>query len=118
DVPWATERGGQARALLAAAVGAFATQGFHATTSREIAAAAGMSPAGMYVHFESKADLLAVISLSGHRAALDVVERGLTSGSPTVERLASTIGSLARWHAEHQLLARVSQNELAALPVE
>ncbi|HET8896735.1 MAG TPA: TetR/AcrR family transcriptional regulator [Protaetiibacter sp.] len=117
DPMWAHLPVGQARTLAVAAVEAFAKSGFHATTSREIAAAAGMSPAGVYVHFASKADLLAVISLTGHRAALDVVETGLGSEPGGIERLAHTIGDFARWHADNHLLARVVQHELAALPV-
>lgn len=40
-----------------AAADAFAAKGFHATTTRDIAGRAGLSPAGVYVHFASKEDL-------------------------------------------------------------
>ena len=36
--------------LLEAAVAAFADRGFHGTTTRDIATAAGLSPAAVYVH--------------------------------------------------------------------
>ena len=39
--------------LLTAAGIAFSKRGFHATSTRDIAAAAGMSPAAVYVHHES-----------------------------------------------------------------
>jgi AcrR family transcriptional regulator len=44
---------GYRRILLAAAT-AFSERGFHGTTTREIAAQVGMSPAALYVHFGSK----------------------------------------------------------------
>ncbi|WP_342215837.1 TetR family transcriptional regulator [Nocardia cyriacigeorgica] len=48
-------RGDATRArLLEAAAAAFADKGFNATTTRDIAAAAGMSPAAVYVHHRSK----------------------------------------------------------------
>ncbi len=52
---------------------AFSEKGFHGTTTRDIAGAAGMSPAAVYVHHKSKEELLHVISRDGHQAALDVV---------------------------------------------
>jgi AcrR family transcriptional regulator len=59
--------------LLEAAVTAFAEKGFHGTTTRDIAGAAGMSPAAVYVHHRSKEELLFLISREGHQQALDVV---------------------------------------------
>lgn len=102
--------------LAAGAVTAFARFGYHATTSRQIASAAGMSPAGMYVHFSSKAELLAAISRIGHLDALRVIDGGLSSGTCTLDRLARTIGRFAEWHAAHHELARVVQHELDSLP--
>ena len=52
--------------LLEAAVDSFAARGFHGTTTRDIAAAAGMSPAALYVHHRSKEDLLHLIARTGH----------------------------------------------------
>ena len=54
---------GSRRVLLAAAT-AFAERGFHATTTRDIAAHAGLSPAGLYVYFRSKEDVLHQIAIS------------------------------------------------------
>ena len=44
--------------MLGAAVEAFAELGFHVTTTREIAAKVGLSPAAVYVHCRSKEELL------------------------------------------------------------
>ena len=52
--------------LVTAAVAAFSAHGFHATTTRNIAARAGMSPAAVYVHHASKEELLFAISRDGH----------------------------------------------------
>ncbi|MDQ1536947.1 MAG: hypothetical protein QOE58_1340, partial [Actinomycetota bacterium] len=49
--------GDSTQRLMDAAVDAFADKGFHATSTRDIAARAQMSPAGVYVHFASKEDL-------------------------------------------------------------
>ncbi len=81
-------RAADARArLLGAAVDAFAARGFHGTTTRDIAAAAGMSPAALYVHHRSKEELLYEISLAGHRRTLEVVEQALAGGGDARERL-------------------------------
>ena len=44
--------------LLTAAVAAFGAKGFHATSTRDIARAASLSPAAVYVHHQSKDCLL------------------------------------------------------------
>ena len=62
-----------ARRLLVAGLGLFAAQGFHGTTTRDIAARAGMSPAALYVHYRTKEDMLFRISRIAHEAALAVI---------------------------------------------
>ena len=69
--------------LLDAAAGAFADKGFHATTTRDIASRAGLSPAGVYVHFASKEGLLHALSTRGHEQALAVVSTAPIENSPT-----------------------------------
>ena len=68
------------RRLLQAALDAFAAQGYRATTTRDIAQRAGLSPAGVYVHFGSKADLLGAISRVGHDTILRVCEQAIDQG--------------------------------------
>jgi len=103
--------------LLASALEQFATKGFHAATTRAVGEGAGMSPAGVYVHFKSKTDLLFEITRTGHRSCLDAVERALADApDDPVERVRRFIEAFAQWHAEHVMLARVSQYELHALP--
>ncbi|MGH3948978.1 MAG: helix-turn-helix domain-containing protein, partial [Pseudonocardiaceae bacterium] len=61
---WPEVKPEAARRLMVAAIESFARQGFHATTTRDIATAAGMSPAALYVHYPSKSAVLSAISRS------------------------------------------------------
>ncbi len=101
--------------LLAAAVAAFAARGFHGTTTRDIAAAAGMSPAALYVHHRSKEELLHQISRSGHEATLALVEEAVASSAHPVEQLARLVEDFVRHHAVSHTSARIVNYELAAL---
>jgi AcrR family transcriptional regulator len=113
---WPDVRPAAARRLMQAAVRSFADVGFHATTTRDIATAAGMSPAALYVHFPSKAALLFEISRSGHEQTLALVQE-LTAGDgdPTT-KMRSLVESFVAWHAREHTVARVVQYELGALP--
>ncbi len=117
--PERVERSGDARArLLAAAVEAFAARGFHGTTTRDIAAAAGMSPAALYVHHRSKEDVLFAISRAGHERTLDVVARAQAASDDPGERLGRLAADFVRHHALAHTTARVLNYELGALSPE
>jgi AcrR family transcriptional regulator len=108
------------RRIVVAAVAAFAERGFAATTTRDIALGAGLSPAGLYVHYPSKAAVLAQVSRVGHEATLQLVRSVLEDPrdlGPT-QRLRGLAEAFTAWHARHHLVARVVQYELAALPPE
>lgn len=112
-------RGDDTRArLLAAAVTAFAERGFHGTTTRDIASAAGMSPAAVYVHFRSKEELLDQISRSGHELALRLVRDAIAAHASPVEQLSATVHDFAAHHARSHAGARVVNYELASLSPE
>lgn len=113
---WADVRPDSARRLLLAAVDAFASHGYAATTTREISSAAGVSPAALYVHYPTKADLLVRISRDGHQATLDVGLAALDGVEGPAARLHALVATFTRWHARHSVVARVVQYELAALP--
>jgi AcrR family transcriptional regulator len=104
-----------ARRLMTAAVQAFAERGYHATTTRDIAGRAGMSPAALYIHYKTKEELLYQISRVGHRFALELLEVARDGGGTPAERLAHAVRSFVRWHAEHHTTARVVQYEMGAL---
>jgi AcrR family transcriptional regulator len=104
--------------LLEAAAGAFADRGFHATTTRDIASRAGISPAGVYVHFDSKEALLYALSRRGHEAALQLVRLAVAGAGSPSERMSRLMASFAAWHAEHFEVARVVQYEFPHLTRE
>ena len=114
---WAGIESESSRRLLLAALAAFARRGFQAATTREIGEGAGMSPAAVYVHYESKSDLLYEISRIGHQSVLDVVEDALRDAPQDPEqRVRRFVAAFAKWHADHHVVARVIQYELKALP--
>ncbi|MFJ8042372.1 TetR/AcrR family transcriptional regulator [Kitasatospora sp. NPDC096147] len=110
------ERTEAARRLLLAAVESFARRGYHATTTRDIATAAGMSPAALYIHYPSKSALLSEISRTGHQATLDLVERAAAEGAGPVEQMRQLVEDFTRWHARGHTVGRIVNHELHALP--
>ena len=104
--------------LMDAAVDAFADKGFHATSTRDIAAQAHMSPAGVYVHFASKQDLLFELCRRGHLLALDVVATARRSADTPPAQLAAIVSAFACWHAEQFRTARIVQYEFPQLSAE
>ena len=116
--PWAEVTPDAARRLLVAAVEAFAERGYHATTTRDIAGRAGMSPAALYIHYKTKEELLHRISRIGHDKALDIVRGAAQGGGSAAERLTDAVRSFVRWHAGQHTTARVVQYELEALGPE
>ncbi|NED86571.1 TetR/AcrR family transcriptional regulator [Streptomyces sp. SID11233] len=118
SAPWAEVTPEAARRLLVAAVDAFAERGYHATTTRDIAGRAGMSPAALYIHYKTKEELLHRISRIGHDRALAVLEAAADSKGTAAERLAAAVRSFVQWHAERHTTARVVQYELDALGAE
>lgn len=104
--------------LFEAAADAFAAKGFHATTTRDIASRAGLSPAGVYVHFGSKEELLFQLSREGHEMARDALASAAGEATTPSEALRGIIGTFARWHAEHHQVARIVQYEFRHLTAE
>lgn len=101
-----------------AAVEAFADKGFHGTTTRDIAAAAGMSPAGLYVHHRSKEELLYTISKEGHRRTLALLVSALDHHEDPTNALRKAMHDFAYHHATWNTGSRVVNYELAALSPE
>jgi len=104
--------------LLEAAVAAFAEKGFHGTTTRDIASAAGMSPAALYVHHKSKEELLYLISRSGHERTLALVREGIASSDDPAAQLWRVVHDFAVHHARGHTVARIVNYELTALNPE
>lgn len=115
--PWGTELSGTQRRLLEAGVKCFAERGYGATTTRDVARQAAMSPAGVYVHFPSKEALLFHISLVGHEASRRAIEAA-GGNDGLADSLRRRVASFATWHARNHELARVVQYELPHLEPE
>ncbi|MHA6758474.1 TetR/AcrR family transcriptional regulator [Streptacidiphilus sp. PAMC 29251] len=115
---WREVQPDTARRLLIAAVDAFAARGFHATTTRDIASGAGMSPAGVYVHYRSKEELLHQITLIGHQHTLRLIRAVSATAQEPVGRLHAVMRDLTTWHARHHTTTRVIEYELHSLSAE
>lgn len=113
---WPDVQPDAARRLMLAGVEAFAARGYHATTTRDIATAAGMSPAALYVHFPSKSSLLFAISRSGHEQVLTLVRQALRRHPQPTAALRELTEVFTAWHARRHTVAKVVQYELNALP--
>lgn len=117
---WEEAGPASARRLLIAAVDAFATRGYHGTSTRDIADRAGLSPAGVYVHFASKEDLFYRLTLIGHQQTLRnavVAAEGVASAGPA-QRLHAVIEAQTVWQAKHHTTARVVEYDLPCLSPE
>lgn len=84
--------GNRRQVLIAAAAKLFRTQGFDATSTRDIAAAVGMHSGSPFYHFESKSALLCAVMEEGMRAAIarqDSALKAAETGGPNArEKLA------------------------------
>lgn len=104
--------------LLTAAVAAFGEKGFHATTTRDIARAANLSPAAVYVHHQSKEDLLYLISMAGHRELYGALQAAVAGAEQPRDQLAAVVRAFVGEHARRRDIARVVNDELDALSPE
>lgn len=93
--------GNRRQALLAAAAQLFRQQGFDATSTRDIAAAAGMRSGSPFYHFENKQALLAAVMREGMRSAL--------------ERQAAAVSALPAPATPRERLAALVRNQLEVL---
>jgi AcrR family transcriptional regulator len=74
-------------ALIEAAYQLFNSRGYHATSMRDIAEAAGLALGGIYNHFQSKEDIFAAMLLERH-PFLDILPELRAAQGETVEALA------------------------------
>jgi AcrR family transcriptional regulator len=101
--------------VLTAATEAFADLGFGGTSTRDIAARANRSPAAVYVHHESKEDLLFAISVRGHESALAYLREASEVNTDPAIRLRKMVFAFSMWHMDNAKLGRVVQYEFHAL---
>ncbi|HVH11381.1 MAG TPA: TetR/AcrR family transcriptional regulator [Gemmatimonadales bacterium] len=106
--------------FLSRAAKVFADQGYHSTTMRDLAAATGMSLAGMYYYTRGKEELLYRIQERSFTRVLAGAERALASladGEP-VERLQAFIRHHVTFFASHMAEMKVLSHEAASLTGE
>ncbi|MET8864274.1 TetR/AcrR family transcriptional regulator [Nonomuraea sp. NPDC004580] len=116
---WRADLGEVQRGLLSSAVRCFAANGFHATTTRDIAECVGLSPAALYVHFPSKELVLFEVIRAGHERVLaHIRDPAIVALEGSAERLRAIVSAYTVWHARHHVTARVCQMELNHLTPE
>lgn len=118
DVTYEVGTSKAAARIRTAAIEVFAAKGYGATSTREIAATADLSPGAVYPHYKTKESLLFAIGLEGHIAALDAITDADSPTAAPVDRLTATVAAYVKWHARHHSLARVVQYELRSLSDE
>jgi len=104
------------RSLILAGLACFSERGYNATTTRDVATRAGLSPAGMYVHFPSKAELLARVVGITLEQTIGALHDSLASTSTPREQLRAVVGTLASVLAENDAAGRVANYEYRHLP--
>jgi AcrR family transcriptional regulator len=113
--PLEAGRGKGPNRILAAACGEFFRVGYHGASTRDIAAATGMSATALYAHYPSKEAMLFKLCILGTGSALETLREAAKPDYPPAQRLRSAVYAFAYWHAENHVLARVAQWNLAAL---
>ncbi|MFD4324871.1 TetR/AcrR family transcriptional regulator [Nocardioides sp. NPDC058538] len=105
--------------ILDAALMTFIGHGYHGTTIRQLAAAAGLSVPGLYHHHASKQGLLVAIC---ETAMADLWERSRSAlaqaGDDVVRRLDLLTECLVLFHAHRPELAFIAANELRSLQAD
>jgi AcrR family transcriptional regulator len=107
---------GTRRRILEGALLLFASEGFHASSMRELAKVVELQPSALYVHFASKEHLLAELVRAGHEAHHQSLRAALSeAGAEPLAQLRALVGAHVRIHASHPHLAIVVNSQLEAL---
>jgi AcrR family transcriptional regulator len=104
--------------LLAHAARVFADRGFDRTTMRDLAAASGMSLAGMYYYVRGKEELLYHVKERCFARVLEGSEAAVASADDPHERLAAFIRHHVAFFAAHMPEMKVLSHEAVALSGE
>lgn len=105
--------------ILQAAQTCFVEHGYHGTTIREVAAAAGLSVPGLYHHYRSKQALLTDICQVAMRDLWERSEAALAeAGDDVLRRLDLLVECLVLFHAHRRELAFIASAEIRGLEPE
>jgi AcrR family transcriptional regulator len=103
------------RRTFLAALEAFSEKGFHGTSTRDIAARAGLSPAALYAFFSSKEDVLYRIASSALDLTAEVVCAEAGQDERPAARLRAVVRMLSAWVAYHSRAVRIVVYQVDAL---
>jgi len=102
--------------ILGAALTAFAEHGYHGTSIRDIAAAAGLSVPGVYHHHRSKQEILRALMEVAMDELLGRCEAALASaGTDPAARFDALVESFVRFHMSRRPQAFVGSSEIRSL---
>lgn len=105
--------------ILRAALELFAERGYAGTSIRDVAAAAGVKPATIYVHYPSKEHILAELCRIGHEEQYRGVRTSvLGSGADPRDQIVAYVRAHVGFHTAFPMLAVVSNAELHVLGEE
>jgi len=104
--------------LLARAAKVFAEKGYHSTTMRDLAAASGMSLAGMYYYVRGKEELLALVQERCFARVLAGAEQAMAVAGDPVERLQGFIRHHVTFFAANLAEMKVLSHEANSLTGE
>lgn len=104
--------------VLLAALDAFAEQGYHGTSIRELASRAQLSVPGLYHHYSSKQDILVDLLEAVMREVIDRSEAALAAAGPdSLSRFDALVECVLRFHMFRNQGAFVTSSELRSLTV-
>lgn len=97
------------------ALGLFYSQGYHATSIRDIAAAAGVATSTLFHHFRSKEKILEHIMLHSLTRTIDRVQQADDVDADPRDRLRAVVSALVLTHVQMQRESFVNNTELRSL---
>ncbi|HLO03965.1 MAG TPA: TetR/AcrR family transcriptional regulator [Symbiobacteriaceae bacterium] len=104
--------------ILEVAVRLFSERGFHGTTIREIAEAAGMLSGSLYAHIQTKEDLLYEVVMQAADRFLGAIEPLVVADLPAAEKLRQAMIAHVEVVAASRAHATVFMHEWKALTPE
>lgn len=113
----ATARRGKStrQAIESAAIGLFAERGYHATSMRQIAAAARIRPAAIYHWFDSKEQILVHLQDDFMERLEAVVAEAVEGADGPAGEMAAAVHAHVVFHGHHPRAAFVTDSEIRAL---
>ncbi len=113
---WRSFDGSGVPPILEAALGRFVEQGYHGTTTRVLAASAGLSIAGLYHHYPSKQAMLVALMEYAMQDLWSRSVAALEEAEDSVERqLRLHMECLVLFHAHRGQLAFIASSEIRSL---